>query len=150
MNPSGLKRFPLLAGLDEEEREAVADELEVQVIAGGKRLFEEGEAGRGLLLIDAGRVRVGSARGVTGYFGAGATLGSLSLVSRGPREIWAETLSRTQLHWLRPEGFERLLDACPRAACRLLQAILEEWAVIVREGLDGWLGSTVDRADDSH
>lgn len=150
MTAAGLKRFALLSGLDEEEREALADELEVQVIAGGRRLFEEGEPGRGLLLIDAGRVRVGSARGVSGSFGPGAALGSLSLVSHGPREIWAETLSRAQLLWLRPEGFERLVDACPRAACQLLRSILEEWSALAREGLEGWVGAPVDPRRDSH
>ncbi len=47
----------------------------------------------------------------------------------------AETTSRTQLLVLRRSAFRRFADAEPRAACRLLEAILRETARLGREAV---------------
>lgn len=141
-----LKRFTLLSELEEPEREAVAEELEEVVLEAGTLVFDEGEQGEGLLFVAEGGVRVESSRATQpAELGPGASLGAFSLVTSGPREARAETTSRSRLLVLRRSAFRRLAGAEPRAACRLLEAILRETARLGREALDDEAGLGVDR-----
>jgi len=129
-----LAKFPLLAALGESERAAVADELESIEVAAGEHLFREGERADGALFVAAGRVRVYSVRvGMEAEFGAGETLGTLSLVLDGPREASAETLSRAHVWRLRRRSYRRLAASSPAAACSLIEGVLREYAAHVRE-----------------
>jgi CRP-like cAMP-binding protein len=122
-----LKRFALLADLPEAGRERLAEELEAVEVETGTRLFEAGEPGEGLLLLVSGGLRLTSARGGERVdLGPGTALGAFSLVVAGPREVSAETTSRSRLLVLRRSAFRRFCDVEPRAACRLLEAILRE------------------------
>ena len=129
----GLEAFGLLAELEEGEREALADLLEELRLEPGTRLFEEGEPSDGLLLVAEGRVRIESSRaGDRAELGPGATLGAFSLVVSGEREARAETVSRSRILVLRRDAFRRFCDESPRAACRLLEAIVREAARLSR------------------
>ena len=151
MSDLDLKRLTLLAELEEAERQAVAEELEPLVLEAGTLLFDEGEQGEGLLFIVEGGVRVESFRTQRDVeLGPGAALGAFSLVASGPREVRAETMSRTRLLVLRRSSFRRFADAEPRAACRLLEAILRETSRLGREALASATAGDVDlvsRAD---
>ena len=132
-----LKRFQLLAELEEEEREIVAEVLEPVELAEGVELFAAGEQSEGLCFIAAGGVRVESGRlGDSGLeLGPGAALGAFSLVTGGLREVQAVTTAATRVLVLRRSAFQRFADEEPRAACRLLEAILRDAARIGREAL---------------
>jgi CRP-like cAMP-binding protein len=131
-----LKRFTLLSELEEEEREAVAEELEEIALEPGRVVFDEGEQGEGLLFVAEGEVRVTSSRAPSAaVFGVGASLGAFSLVASGTRETRVETASHARLLVLRRSSFRRFADAEPRAACRLLEAILRETARLGREAI---------------
>jgi len=128
-----LGAFPLFAELGEEERAALADALEELVLEPGTVVVEEGESGEGLLLVAEGGIRIGCSRdGEQDELGPGASLGAFSLVSNGPREVCAETTSRTRILVLRRSAFRRLTQREPRAACGLLEALLRETARISR------------------
>jgi CRP-like cAMP-binding protein len=132
-----LKRFDLLANFEEEEREDLENELEVRVLDAEEVIFEEGDPGEGLVLVAMGEILVASARrGAAARFGPGTALGALSLVAEGRRESSARTATRTRLLILDRDGFRRLVDAAPRSACALLEAILVDCADAVRAGLD--------------
>jgi len=140
-----LKRLTLLAELEEVERQAVAEELEPLDLEAGTLLFDEGEQGEGLLFIVEGGVRVESFRTQRGLdLGPGAALGAFSLVASGPREVRAETTSRTRMLVLRRSSFRRFADSEPRAACRLLEAILRETSRLGREALASATTGDVD------
>jgi CRP-like cAMP-binding protein len=146
-----LKRFTLLAELEDADREAVAEELEYLQLEAGTQLFEEGEQGEGLLFVAEGGVRVTSSHAPREVeFGPGASLGAFALVTSGPRAACAETTSRSRILVLRRSAFRRFADAEPRAACRLLEAILRETARLGREVIAGGEPGSVDRlaADD--
>lgn len=137
-----LKRFQLLAELEEQEREAIAEVLELVELAEGVELYAAGEQGDGLCFVAEGGVRVergrpSAAAGSAAWLelGPGAALGAFSLVTSGPREARAETTSRTRVLVLRRSAFRRFADAEPRAACRLLEAILRDTARIGRQAL---------------
>jgi len=57
-------------------------------------------------------------------------------VSEGRRAARAETLSRARVLRLRRDAFRRFADAQPRAACRLLEALLREQASITQEAAE--------------
>jgi CRP-like cAMP-binding protein len=146
MNAVELRGFPLLASLDDAEREALAGALEALDLERGKRLFDIGDPADGLLLVAAGRVGLASdAHGARGEFGPGAALGANSLFDDGVRAARAETLSRARVLHLGREAYRRFADAQPRAACRLLEALLREQAHTTREALARVEAALVDR-----
>jgi CRP-like cAMP-binding protein len=137
VNAGELARFALLADLDDAGRAALAGELELLELAPRARLFEAGDPGEGLLLVADGRISLRSERhGAHGEFGPGDALGANSLVSDAPRAACAETLSRARIYRLGRAAFRRFRDAQPRAACRLLEALLREQSRISCEALE--------------
>ena len=136
MTPADLKRLQLLAELEDAEREALAPLLEPLDLAPGSVLFDEGETGEGALFLVEGEIRLASSRtSAATRVGPGTALGALSLAASGPREARAETTSRCQLLVLRRSAFRRFCDDEPRAACRLLEAILRETTRLGRAAL---------------
>jgi CRP-like cAMP-binding protein len=145
VNDLDLKRLTLLAELEEDEQRAVAEQLEPLDLEPGTLIFDEGEQGEGLVFVAEGSVRVESFRAQRGVeLGPGASLGAFSLVASGPREVRAETTSRTRLLVLRRSAFRRFADTEPRAACRLLEAILRETARLGRVAIARAAAGDVD------
>jgi len=144
-----LEGFALLAGLDPEERARIAAELDCLELGPGYRVCGEGDEGEGLLFVAEGRVRVASAAGgavLAAELGPGATLGGLSLIAPGARRVSVETLSRSRLFLLRRSAYQRLVASAPRAACRLLEALLRESAGLEGELLAALPPASIDRA----
>jgi CRP-like cAMP-binding protein len=141
-----LLRFPLLAALGEAEREALARALEPLELEAGACVFDVGDRADALLLVADGRVAlVSEEHGARGEFGPGDALGANSLVADGVRAARAETLSRARLFRLGRDAFRSFADAQPRAACRVLEALLREQARITREALERVRALPVDR-----
>jgi CRP-like cAMP-binding protein len=133
---SKLKKIPLLAEFDEEDRAALAELLEEQDLAVGQLLFREGEEAGGLVLVMGGALEVESRRaGTLGTVGPGFALGGLSLVTPGTREANVTALEKTRVAHLDRFSFRRLVADSPRTACRLLEAVLAEFAAGVRPAL---------------
>lgn len=132
-----LERFPLLAGLSEQERSELTRELEGLSFEAGASLFVEGDAADGLLLLLEGRVRLTSSRAEgAGECGPGASFGSLALVIDAGRRASVEARTPCRVLRLRREGFQRLAQACPRAACRILEAVVRDSAELVERVLE--------------
>lgn len=146
MSGAELERFALLASLGAADREALAGALETLELAAGERLFDVGDPADGLLLVAEGRVGLTSApHAARGEFGPGDALGANALVEEGVRAARAETLSRARVLHLGRDAFQRFADAQPRAACRLLEALLREQAHTTREALELVGAALVDR-----
>ena len=141
MSAPDLKAFALLAELSEEERELVTDLLERLDLDPGEQLFCEGQEAECLVLIETGTLDLSSARvGAVGQVGAGESLGALSLVTVGPREVTAVASEAAGVWVLSRESFRRLCEDAPRAACRILEAALADFAGAVRDELDRFAG----------
>lgn len=137
MNPRDLKRFAPLAELSEEELELLDDLLEPQTLRAGQPLLREGSEGEGLLLLVEGVLRAETEReGVLGRLEPGAVLGGLSLASVGPRAMTLVAEEPAEVRVLTRTAFHRLTEDAPRAACRILEAILRDLAGTLRGGLD--------------
>jgi CRP-like cAMP-binding protein len=99
--------------------------------------MREGQEADGLLLVDQGSLRLESARcGDLGEAGPGASLGAVSLVVVGPREVTAVASEPTRLLRLSRTAFHRLVEDSPRAAARILETLVQDFAAAVRSGLD--------------
>jgi CRP-like cAMP-binding protein len=141
-----LERFPLLAGLEPPEREALARVLEAVELEAGACLFDAGDPADGLLLVADGRVALLSAtHGARGEFGPGDSLGANALVAEGRRAARAETQSRARVLRLGRAAFRGFADKQPRAACRLLEALLREQVQIAQEAMQRMHAQSVDR-----
>lgn len=84
-----LGRQPLFASLTAEECAALVDRSVCRAVRRDEQLFREGERCRGLYVVVEGVVRVYRANGegqeqVLGVFGAGDSLGEVSLFDEGP------------------------------------------------------------------
>ena len=149
MSERDLKRLQLLAELHDEDREVIAARLEPLSLEAGSVVFDEGEPGEGALFLVEGEIRLGSSRTPgTSLLGPGSALGALALATAGPREARAETTSRCELLVLRRSAFRRFCDDEPRAACRLLEAILRETTRLGRAALAATEGGVDPLADD--
>jgi CRP-like cAMP-binding protein len=132
-----LKRFAFFSDLTDSDREAVAELLEPIELAPGRQCFREGQEAEGLLLIDRGELRLESQRsGDLGSSGEGTAIGGLSLLLVGTREVTATAVAPTRVLHLTRAAFLRLAEDHPRVGLRLMQAITEEFAAAVRQGLD--------------
>lgn len=137
MSDIDLKGFSLLAEFTDGDREILAELLEEKSLEPGRRVFSEGSEAEGLVLVASGTVRLESRRTVaTESVESGSALGALSLVSVGPREATAITQTPCLLLLLPRTSWRRLVDDYPRTACRLSEAILAEFASLLRQGLE--------------
>ena len=139
MSPDDLdpKQFELLAELREADLEVLFDLLEPRKLARGRKVFREGSEADGLVLLASGRIEISSGRGGPAFvLEPGAILGTLSLVTCGPRELTASTIEPCEIWRLPRDQWRRLVDDHPRTACRLLESIIEDTAATLREVLD--------------
>jgi CRP-like cAMP-binding protein len=131
------KSCALLAELADTERDAVSGHLDAIDLAEGDLLFVEGQEADGLVVVERGSLAVASSRaGEIAVLGEGASLGALSLVAVGPREVTARATAPTRVLCLSRSSFGRLLEDAPRAACRLLERVVADVATDVRAELD--------------
>lgn len=138
MRASELKRFGLLAALTEEDREALAELLEVREIADGTCAFREGSDGEGLVLLARGQLNLKSKSqgGRIGSLMAPYHLGAVSLFALGKHEVTAVAEGDCTLWELSRSGLSRLADDAPQVAIRLAEAVITELAGLIRPGLD--------------
>jgi CRP-like cAMP-binding protein len=132
-----LKRFPLLAELSDEDRDALFELLEVQSIRKGRSIFRETAEADGLVFIASGEVRLSSTRHEDlGVLGEGQVLGGAALLSMGQREATAKAEEDCEILLLPRTAYRRLVDDHPRTACRLTEAVAADLASLLRESLD--------------
>ena len=145
MNAEELKRFGLLAELQDEDRKALLELLEFETIRKGRSVYRETAEADGLILLASGTVRLSSKRCKDlGTLGAGAVLGAASLLAMGQREATVKAETQCEVWLLARTAYRRLVDDYPRTACRLTEAIAAEIAGLLREGLDGFLPAAKD------
>jgi len=151
VSPESLKRFALLEELSEEERDLLDEHLELEELAEGRVLFEEGDEAEGLLLVLDGEVTLESQeQGKLGRFGPGSVLGGLSLISARRREATALAASSCSVALLERGSFRRLVDDAPRLGCRLMEALLRETARQLREALPALRQALRSAPNDGH
>ncbi len=136
MNPNDLKRFPQLGDLSEEELEQLIPLLEERLLAQGRRVLTEGEDADGLVLLTCGSVKVASEAGYQGTIKAPASFGAAALATLGTRAMTAVAEEPCTIQVLTRTAFHRFAEDAPRAAVRILEAIVADLAMLLRLRLE--------------
>ncbi len=137
MTPADLKRYGLLVEFTEEDRGWLVEFLDEECFSEGETVFCEGDEADSLCFVESGSLRISSqADGSLGLLCNGSALGVVSVVIVGKRQATATAESDCKLLMLSRGSFLRLAEDAPRAACRLVEAILSELATSLRANLD--------------
>lgn len=133
-----LGKFSLLAGMGHEQIEVVARHLTPVQFAAGTVVFEEGSEGSAAYLIISGVASVTlhqldrqrPIRLVT--FSPGTVFGEMALLDGEPRSATVVADTELECQVLSIADFERLKDAHPRIAIRLLSNLASESSLRLR------------------
>ncbi len=118
----------LFAGLDPDERDAIARELHWVRLAGGEELFSAGDPAHSVYTVVTGRVAVERDGADPLEIGAGEPVGELGLLTGSPRSATVRAVRDTVLAELSQEAFRRLVESHADAGLALLRLIAERQA----------------------
>ncbi|MCP3983006.1 MAG: cyclic nucleotide-binding domain-containing protein [bacterium] len=131
------KIFAPFSDLTEEETELVTSLLEERTLVAGEVLQNEGDEADGLVLLVEGGLTLSSSRAdELAPLSPGQHVGDTSLASLGRREVTLVASEPSRVLLFSRSAFLRLSEDAPRAATRILEAILRDLASTVRGGLD--------------
>jgi CRP/FNR family transcriptional regulator, cyclic AMP receptor protein len=122
-----LGQIPMFAFLDLEEREALAARVEVQTFSSGATLFEYGDPGDSMYVLQSGSVEL-SVKTKTGEklhletAEPGDFFGEISLLDQGPRTATAHALCNCSVLVVDRGDLDELFRMHPPAALDLLAA----------------------------
>jgi CRP-like cAMP-binding protein len=127
---------PTMMPLTPTEAMLVASQMAVVDFPAGATLLREGEASRAayLLLVLDGQVQVDSQGGgradavALSVLGPGSIVGEMALLDGAPRSASCTALGPVRAAGLSRKGLERLIEAHPEVACRLLMGLAQRIA----------------------
>lgn len=125
MDRARVEAIPLLAGLSEDELDAVASAMTEVEVAAGEALTTEGDFGHALFAIEVGTAVVSTNGRRVGEVGPGDVVGEIAVLASGRRT--ASVVATTPLRAL--ALFKRdvwLLEGRAPEAARRLRAALEQ------------------------
>jgi CRP/FNR family transcriptional regulator, cyclic AMP receptor protein len=120
-----LAEVPLFALMDDDERAALAEILELRHFDKGDTIFAFGDAGDALYVIRSGVVQVfvennEGEKIIVGENSAGEIFGEISLLDGGPRTATAVATEDTDVFELERKDLEQMLRRYPHAGMDLL------------------------------
>lgn len=118
-----LSRVPLLAGLSDDERGALADLFDVMEYDAGRTLVGEGRAGNAFYVIDRGRVVVSHDGETLRELGPGDFFGEIAILGRRPRTATVTSMQPVVVWVLLGSAFEQLQSDRPDVAAALQDAM---------------------------
>lgn len=137
MSAESAKSFAPFSDLIDEELELVTSLLEERELVAGEVLQNEGDEADGLILLAEGMLALSNTRaGELGTLGPGRHLGDTSLAALGLRELTLVATEPSRVLLFTRSAFLRLSEDAPRAATRILEAIMRDLAATVRSGLE--------------
>jgi len=118
-----LAAVPLFAACSHKELQRIARASDEAELPAGRVLMRQGETGRECFVIVDGEVKVERNGKKIATVGAGACIGEMSLLDKGPRT--ATSIAQTPLTMLvlGPREFSGVLEEVPGLARKLLAAL---------------------------
>lgn len=115
-----LAALPLLAGLDDATRRALAATCRPRALAAGELLFRAGDAGDAMYFVQSGTLVAyldapDGHHEAVGRIGAGEAVGEMALITGKPRSTYVMALRDARLLRLGRDDFERILGHHPDA-----------------------------------
>lgn len=128
MNIAALEQVKLFAGLAVEDLVALAANLQRRRYGKGQFIFQQGDPGLCLYLVESGKVKIASVSSegkglVLNLFGPGDFFGELALLDGEPRSADAVAQEPCQLLLLQRDDFMHFLEARPHVAIKLLATV---------------------------
>jgi CRP/FNR family cyclic AMP-dependent transcriptional regulator len=128
MNIAALQQVKLFTGLAAEDLVVLAANLQRRRYGKGQFIFQQGDPGLCLYLVESGKVKIASfsseGKGlVLNLFGPGDFFGELALLDGEPRSADAVAQEPCQLLLLQRDDFMRFLEARPHVAIKLLATV---------------------------
>lgn len=125
-----LERFPLLAALDESDRQRLAGRLQQRTVRARQPVFLQGEVGHELFLLLSGAVRIvaegSEGREITlALLTDGNFFGDMALLDGHPRSASAIALDDCDILVLRQSDLFEVLERSPASVRRLLAFLSE-------------------------
>lgn len=129
---NALKLVPLLATLSKRRLRALARASVVREYRDGKTIVKAGSSGSDLFVILDGRVKVLRGGRTVARMAAGEIFGEISLLDPGPRTADVIAQGPTRCLHLSGRDFQDALEADPRLAISVLQAVGKRMRELVR------------------
>jgi len=107
-----LGHITFVQGLDEEERQALAQRLVPQRYPAGEAIYRSGDAPSGLYFVESGVVHLIGDEGFT-ELGPGDTFGEMAVLSAKPHANTAQAAAESIVWQLSPSDFSRLAESYP-------------------------------------
>jgi len=124
-----LAAVPLFAACSHKELQRIARASDETQLPAGRVLMRQGESGRECFVIVDGEVKIERNGKKVATVGAGACIGEMSLLDKGPRTATAIAQTPLSVLVLGPREFSGVLEEVPGLARKLLAAL----AMRVRE-----------------
>jgi len=130
MTIEALRSVPLFAALEDEAAGSLRDLLSVRSVSAGTRLFNAGDDGDSMYLIEGGRVRIHlpdeDGEDLTlAELGDGDFFGEMAILEGKPRSAHATVVEDAELGVLPRVAFRRFVLANPEVAIHMMAAIAE-------------------------
>ena len=122
-----LHRSPVFQGLPPEALDVIVGAMEPRLLAGGDRLFGQGDEGDAAYVILSGRLRIEretpEGRQLLREAGRGEVVGEFAILTSAPRTATVTAVRDSELGRLPREQFQRLLVEHPGMALGLSRAL---------------------------
>lgn len=145
-----LRKLPLFEGLSERELSRLNEILYHRSYQAGESLFEFGQPGAALFIIQSGDISIEIPSGEGRFMqvavlSSGSFLGELALLDDSPRSASARALKQTECFSLFRADLHKLVETDPEIATRIYKAL----ATIVGERLKATNELVNDQNEDS-
>ncbi len=126
----GLKTYPLLSKLPEEDLARLADVMEPRTFPAGEEILRAGDEGDEMFLLLEGRVDVLKTTPFGDRYVTASLLdsyhcsfGEMALIDRGPRSATIRAKTECRTLCLSREAFQEFCRTCPKVGLELLMSI---------------------------
>ena len=116
--------MPLLADLDPEELQALADRMYERTFPPGEHATVEGEPGDGFYIVDSGEAEITVQGQQLGTLAAGDVFGEIALLTGSGRAATITATSELHCYGLTPLDFRTVVEGNPSIAWRLVQSMV--------------------------
>lgn len=132
MSIASLKDVPMFAQLSEQALEEIEGLLKPRALAAGEVLFNQGDPGDELILVDTGKLAIYSPESGAPAMGqpirlftSGGMLGEMALIDHQPRSLSARAEEPSTILSLSHADFERLMAENPRLSTSVMSGLSE-------------------------
>jgi PPM family protein phosphatase len=139
-----LKQMPLFRHLSYKEIIRVLNVTEVREFAPGQEIIKEGTPGEEMFIVLRGKVRLHKNGAFITTLAAGAHMGEMALVDRGPRSVSAVAEERSRVLTLRRREFYQIIRKDPSLSVKLLWSFVQVLADRLRKTTEDLSGARLE------